>query len=148
MHIVALVLPEDVKVRHGTGREDGLLVFEPGASCEDDSLDSAPRAQPKQTQQRDLRLAPSGAPRAQAPPVAPSQPSEAVALPSQQAEASVGGKTLAEWEREQSQFADLPKIPPEWLRIRSKSTGEVYFYNKNTRESTFDLPKFPLPPGW
>merc|ERR1719433_122505 len=55
------------------------------------------------------------------------------------------GKTVAEWEKEQNQFADQPKLPPGWLRITSKSTGQIYYFNKDTQETTFDAP---LPEGW
>jgi len=60
------------------------------------------------------------------------------------------GKTIAEWDREQQQFAHLPKIPPDWVRIISQKTGEVYFFNKKTQETTFELPRAEpaLPAGW
>jgi YHS domain-containing protein len=64
------------------------------------------------------------------------------------------GKTIDEWEKDQAQFSDLPKLPPDWVRVRSKK-GEVYFFNKKTQEATFEQPKPapqqaepPLPAGW
>jgi len=58
---------------------------------------------------------------------------------------TVGGKTIAQWETEQDLFKDEPKLPAGWLRIKSRSSGEVYFFNKRTQESTFE---WPLPEGW
>jgi len=63
-------------------------------------------------------------------------------------EGSVAGKTVAEWEKEQEKYAHLPKLPPHWLRVTSRSSGDVYFYNKRTKESTFEMPDAPLPDGW
>jgi len=60
----------------------------------------------------------------------------------------VQGKTIAEWQKEQAQFDGEPKLPPGWLRIRSRTTKLVYFFNMYTTESTFKLPKLPLPSGW
>lgn len=71
---------------------------------------------------------------------------EAAAEP--ETEAKVQGKTIAEWEAEQSQFADQPKLPPNWLRIKSRSSGEVYFWNIQTQKAQFDMPEHPLPDGW
>jgi len=64
-----------------------------------------------------------------------------------------GGKTIAQWEKEQAQFADEPKIPPDWVRVVSQKTGDVYFFNKKTQKATFELPvcpepELPLPAGW
>jgi len=55
------------------------------------------------------------------------------------------GKTVSQWEAEQDKFADQPKLPPGWIRIQSRTTGKVYFYNKETQESSFEAP---LPEGW
>jgi YHS domain-containing protein len=60
-------------------------------------------------------------------------------------------KTIGEWEKEQAQFAHLPRLPPHWVRVVSQKTGEVYFFNKRTQEATFEEPKVaepPLPDGW
>mmetsp|Transcript_37451 Transcript_37451/g.105757 ORF Transcript_37451/g.105757 Transcript_37451/m.105757 type:complete len:468 (-) Transcript_37451:58-1461(-) len=59
-----------------------------------------------------------------------------------------GGKTVNQWEQDQSEFANEPKLPPGWIRIKSNSTGKVYYYNKKTQQSTFDIPEQPLPEGW
>lgn len=58
--------------------------------------------------------------------------------------AQVHGKTIQEWESEQDEFAG-PKLPPNWLRIKSRTDGRVYYFNKKTQQSTFELP---LPDGW
>lgn len=64
-------------------------------------------------------------------------------------EAMFQGKTVRQWEEEQAQYANLPKLPAGWLRVKSRKTGEVYYFNKRTQESTFDLPEGgPLPPNW
>lgn len=55
------------------------------------------------------------------------------------------GKTVSQLEKEQDEFAHLPKLPAGWIRVRSKSSGEVYFFNKETQKSSFELP---LPEGW
>jgi len=57
------------------------------------------------------------------------------------------GKTVAEWIRDQEQFSHLPKVPEGWVRVKSRS-GEIYFFNKLTKESTFEFPETPLPEGW
>lgn len=58
----------------------------------------------------------------------------------------VQGKTVREWEQEQQkEFANEPKLPSGWIRIKSRSSGDVYYFNKLTKESTFEVP---LPTGW
>jgi len=57
----------------------------------------------------------------------------------------IGGKTASEWRDDQSQFSHLPKLPKGWIRIKSKSSAEVYFYNIETSKSQFDIP---CPEGW
>jgi len=59
---------------------------------------------------------------------------------------TVGGKTISQWKSEQDiLFKDLPKLPAGWIRVRSRKTEEVYFYNATTHASQFDRP---LPEGW
>jgi len=60
----------------------------------------------------------------------------------------IQGKTVREWEAAQAEFADQPKLPSGWIRVKSRSSGEVYYFNKKTRESTFDMPEAALPAGW
>mmetsp|Transcript_140744 Transcript_140744/g.259091 ORF Transcript_140744/g.259091 Transcript_140744/m.259091 type:complete len:274 (+) Transcript_140744:55-876(+) len=64
------------------------------------------------------------------------------------------GRTVQEWAADQEQFAHLPALPEGWIRIRSKTTGAIYYYFKETGETTFTEPVGPptknngLPPGW
>lgn len=58
------------------------------------------------------------------------------------------GKTVRQWEAEQAQFAEDSKLPAGWIRVKSRSTGEVYYFNKQTQQSSFKLPEEPLPDGW
>lgn len=58
-------------------------------------------------------------------------------------------KTVKQWERDQAkEFTDLPKLPAGWLHVKSRSDGEVYYFNTTTQESTFDQPEKPLGAGW
>lgn len=57
----------------------------------------------------------------------------------------IGGKTINQWKQEQDQFKGLPKLPAGWIRIKSRKSEEVYYYDTRTHKSTFD---FPLPEGW
>lgn len=60
----------------------------------------------------------------------------------------VAGKTVSQWEVEQERdFPGQPKLPSGWLRVRSRTTGDVYYFNKQTKESTYDPPEV-LPAGW
>merc|ERR1712039_821525 len=61
---------------------------------------------------------------------------------------NVQDKTVSDWEGDQAEFAHLPPLPPGWLRIKSRSSGQTYFFNKRTQQATFDMPEFPLPEGW
>lgn len=72
----------------------------------------------------------------------------AVAPESAAPEGKIAGKTVREWEAQQKEFAGQPELPRGWLRVKSRSGGEVYFYNTKTKESTFEFPETPLPPGW
>mmetsp|Transcript_64443 Transcript_64443/g.119879 ORF Transcript_64443/g.119879 Transcript_64443/m.119879 type:complete len:438 (-) Transcript_64443:22-1335(-) len=79
----------------------------------------------------------------------PEPPAVAPAVAAQRtAEPPVGGKSIAQWKKEQAQFANLPQLPPGWIRIRSRGSGEIYFYNVDTKETSRDMPEFPLPEGW
>eukprot|EP00435_Cladocopium_sp_Y103_P058902 s303_g20.t2 len=51
-----------------------------------------------------------------------------------------------EWIRAQYRlFGHLKPLPENWIRIKSKSSGNIYFYNTKTGESTFDEPSPGLP---
>jgi hypothetical protein len=113
--VFVLLLPEDTVM----SVQDGILVFSPlpGAHL------SA----------KDVRTEPT--PKAKAQPAVPTAPEAPVQA----------GKTIGDWSREQDVFKDEPKLPEGWLRIKSRSNGDVYYFNKKTQQTTFD---FPLPPGW
>lgn len=57
------------------------------------------------------------------------------------------GLTVQYWAENQQQFAQLPKLPENWIRIRSNGTGRVYYVNTMTGKSTFVEPD-ELPAGW
>ncbi|CAE8646523.1 unnamed protein product, partial [Polarella glacialis] len=72
----------------------------------------------------------------------------AAAKEDESAEGQVQGKTVRQWEAEQELlFPGQPKLPPGWLRIKSRK-GEVYFWNRQSQKASFELPEMPLPPGW
>lgn len=72
--------------------------------------------------------------------------------------AESANKTASDWAADQAQFAHLPPLPAGWMRVVSRSTGEVYYYCPETNETTFDKPtqaaellsnkKNTLPEGW
>jgi len=50
-------------------------------------------------------------------------------------------KTCDEWVKIQSLvFKNFPELPPNWIRIVSKSHGGTYYYNTSTFVSTTELP--------
>merc|ERR1712224_151598 len=57
-------------------------------------------------------------------------------------------KTVADWAAEQEEFENLPPLPDGWIRIKSQSTGRVYYMNTYTGDQTFIQPKRALPDGW
>lgn len=59
----------------------------------------------------------------------------------------MSGKTALEWASEQEQFAHLPALPQGWIRVKSASTGRLYYFNMVTGKTTFTEPT-DLPPGW
>lgn len=64
---------------------------------------------------------------------------------SRQEEQSVGQKdeptSVAEWRASQDRlFGDLRQLPGNWIRIRSKSSGNLYYYDTKTGASQFDEP--------
>lgn len=60
---------------------------------------------------------------------------------------TMAGKTALEWASEQEQFAHLPALPQGWIRVKSASTGRLYYFNMVTGKTTFTEPT-DLPPGW
>lgn len=81
---------------------------------------------------------------------APASKAQAQGLAEPQPRAADGtsGKTVAEWAEEQKQFVNELQLPPNWIRIKSRSTGDIYYLNTATQETTFDFPEPPLPAGW
>jgi len=117
-HIAVVLLPADASC---TTTKDGHLLFAEG----------------------------SAAGPAEEEPAEPQEAAEEEAASEEKPDApQVQGKTVNQWEEEQSQFKDQPRLPPGWLRIKSRSSGEIYFFNKATKETTFDVPSEPLPEGW
>merc|ERR1712062_366452 len=52
-------------------------------------------------------------------------------------------KTIEDWAAQQKRlFPGFSKLPPGWIRMRSKSKGLVYYYNTETGESS------PTEPEW
>jgi YHS domain-containing protein len=62
-------------------------------------------------------------------------------------EDKMGGKTAQQWAQEQAEFAHLPPLPEGWIRVKSQTTGKIYFFNMHTGKTTFTEPT-DLPPGW
>lgn len=54
-----------------------------------------------------------------------------------------GGKTANDWAAEQDQFAHMPPLPQGWIRVKSRTTGAIYFCYKETGETTFTEPTGP-----
>lgn len=57
------------------------------------------------------------------------------------------GRTARDWAKDQEQFRHLPALPEGWIHVKSKSSGEIYFYCLDTGEATFQAPS-DLPAGW
>mmetsp|Transcript_20684 Transcript_20684/g.33417 ORF Transcript_20684/g.33417 Transcript_20684/m.33417 type:complete len:260 (+) Transcript_20684:89-868(+) len=66
------------------------------------------------------------------------------------------GRTAAEWANDQEQFSHLPPLPAGWIRVKSRSTGAIYYCCSETGETTFVEPtanqavtkSSDLPSGW
>lgn len=73
------------------------------------------------------------------------------------------GMTTKEWEKNQAQFSHLPPLPPDWIRVLSRSSGKMYYCHLPTGQTTFMKPEESggqaasnpqvgsnenLPPGW
>ena len=48
-------------------------------------------------------------------------------------------------EADQSQFSHLPPLPENWIRVKSRNHGSVYYFNPVTNQSTFEFPVLALP---
>eukprot|EP00927_Polykrikos_kofoidii_P007563 TRINITY_DN13111_c0_g1_i1.p1 TRINITY_DN13111_c0_g1~~TRINITY_DN13111_c0_g1_i1.p1 ORF type:complete len:455 (+),score=69.91 TRINITY_DN13111_c0_g1_i1:59-1366(+) len=53
--------------------------------------------------------------------------------------------SIKDWENHQDQFKDLPKLPTNWIRVRSRKNGSIYFWDTKNNKPTFEIP---LPDGW
>merc|ERR1719188_2454485 len=59
-----------------------------------------------------------------------SPPSGGVTMKSSE---TVGGKTVDEWRAMQNtEFSGLPKLPEDWIRVKSRTGTDVYFFNTKT----------------
>jgi len=69
------------------------------------------------------------------------------------------GRTANEWADDQAQFAHLPPLPEGWIRVKSRTSGGIYYCYSATGQTTFTEPTGPpsqveegaesaLPPGW
>lgn len=61
--------------------------------------------------------------------------------------AAENAMTVLDWAVDQAQFADLPQLREGWIRIKSKTTGRLYYLNTISGKTTFTAP-VDLPPGW
>lgn len=65
-------------------------------------------------------------------------------------------RSASDWAKDQEQFAHLPPLPEGWMRVKSRTTDAVYYFCKETGETTFTEPTAAqaiksdpnLPPGW
>ena len=49
--------------------------------------------------------------------------------------------TVDDWAANQDQFAQLrPILPKPWIRILSRSTKDMYYYNTETKQSRWTEP--------
>merc|ERR1711877_74888 len=53
---------------------------------------------------------------------------------------SNGQKDISAWCKDQKQFAHLPQLAKEWIRVKS-SSGSIYFVNIITGETSKDIKK-------
>jgi YHS domain-containing protein len=64
-------------------------------------------------------------------------------------ETSTQGPSSAGTSRTTSEASVPSQLPEGWSTMVSTTTGKTYYYNQDTGESSFTLPKArELPPGW
>eukprot|EP00929_Paragymnodinium_shiwhaense_P100596 TRINITY_DN6304_c0_g1_i1.p1 TRINITY_DN6304_c0_g1~~TRINITY_DN6304_c0_g1_i1.p1 ORF type:complete len:443 (+),score=127.60 TRINITY_DN6304_c0_g1_i1:97-1425(+) len=63
----------------------------------------------------------------------------------QQAQKPQSQWTVKDWGENQELFAHLPKLPKDWIRVKSAKSGKVYYWHTKKQRPTFE---FPLPDGW
>lgn len=56
---------------------------------------------------------------------------------------SGSGRTANDWAKDQAQFVGLPPLPEGWIRVKSRSTGAIYYCYQETGETTFTEPTGP-----
>lgn len=154
MRVMVMLLPADAEIME----DDGVLCFEGAADVDYAAADvgegdvaAAPVEAVAVAPSAPQRVVPQKPVPASAPPAAPPQATPAPARPAPARPAppaAPAGKTANDWERDQDKFDDTRPLPPGWMRIKSKSSGDVYFFNKQTQESKFEFPEWPLPEGW
>lgn len=66
---------------------------------------------------------------------------ELVNASKQAADKQSDGKTIRDWASQQDEFAHLPKLPPDWIRIKSRKDGSVYYWNQKTQKASFEFPQ-------
>lgn len=52
-----------------------------------------------------------------------------------------GGKTIRDWASQQDEFAHMPPLPTDWIRIKSRKDNSVYYWNQKTQKASFEFPK-------
>jgi len=66
-------------------------------------------------------------------------------------------RSVEDWAKDQQQFSHLPKLPDGWIRVKSRTTGAIYYCYTETGETILDEPTGPppsqrsekgLPRGW
>jgi len=119
--IFTVILPDDANV----SKVKGLLLF-----TESPTADYLKKDEPRSSENQKGLVTRRDAPRTSA---------------AEEKAGLVQGKTIREWEAEQDQFAEQPKLPAGWLRVKSRKDGSVYFWHKESQKATFEVP---LPEGW
>lgn len=77
--------------------------------------------------------------------VAPRATAGAAAAPALGQASNWQSRSTKDWEAHQDEFKDLPKLPTDWIRIRSKKNAQIYYWNTKSNKPQFEIP---LPEGW
>lgn len=57
------------------------------------------------------------------------------------------GAVYSQYDFLRQEFSGGP-LPEPWKAVRSKTTGKIYYYNKETQETRWDPPLYPLSKDW
>lgn len=57
-------------------------------------------------------------------------------------------KSIDDWAKDQSQFADFPPLPSGWIRARSNHDESIYFVNISSGETSTEMPNDTSPDDW